>query len=218
MILSAFFKQLPSSLLTSCAILILSLACAVLAQGVGSSRGLTSGNGTNTIQGRVFFPPGQQSNGRMIKLRLESNDSTGGASTTTDQDGVFRFNGVWAGNYAVVVEGGKVFESTREPVTIDPISNGRIVQVNIQLRPKVAASNPAFAGVPQSALDLYQKGTAAAQKGNPKSATEFLSKAVETYPNFTLALSDLGSQYLKLSQWDKAAQTFETLLKLKPDD
>src|SRR5689334_17205834 len=127
------------------------------AQGVGSSRGLNSGEGSNTIQGRVYFPAGDQN--RSVKLHLESTEAAS-ISTVTDQDGVFRFTGLPPGSYAVVVEGGKDYENTREPVTIDAVSRGRIAQVTIQLRTKVDASNPAFAGVPPSALDLYQKGSA----------------------------------------------------------
>ncbi len=54
--------------------------------------------------------------------------------------------------------------------------------------------------------------------GNPKEAAQFLDKAVTAYPNFALALNDLGVQYMKLLQWDKAADTFEALLKQKPSD
>ena len=75
--------------------------------------------------------------------------------------------------------------------------------------------------MPKSALDLYQKGMAAAQKGSEKDTKEavgFLSKAVAAYPNFSQALSDLGNQYLKLSQWDKATEAFDALVKLKPSD
>src|SRR4030081_2503839 len=99
------------------AVVLLSVALGANAQGVGSSRGLASGGSNNTIQGRVYFPSGERSD-KIIKLRLESNDSIGGLSTVTDQDGAFRFNGVAPGNYAVVVEGGKDYESPREPVTI----------------------------------------------------------------------------------------------------
>jgi hypothetical protein len=35
---------------------LLSAALITSAQGVGSSRGLTSGDGNNTIQGKVYFP------------------------------------------------------------------------------------------------------------------------------------------------------------------
>jgi Tfp pilus assembly protein PilF len=212
---SPFYRGYAVSLV----ILSLSLAAQSLGQAPGSTRGLSSGDGTHTIQGRVFFPSGQAISGASVKVNLESINSSGGGSTTTDQDGSFRFNNVRAGNYAVVVEGSKEYESAREPVSIDPGgTSGPITSITIHLRPKVDASNPAFAGIPQAALDFYQKGTAAAQKNDPKAATEFLSKAVSTYPNFPLALSELGLQYLKLKQMDKAAETFAALLKLKPAD
>jgi len=201
-------------------IVILAAALAVHAQGVGSSRGLASSGGVHTIQGRVYFPSGETTVGKTIKVSLESATSFGGKSTVTDQDGGFRFNSLEAGGYTVVVDGGKEYETYRESVSIDREASpgGRIIQVNIQLRPRADSSNPAFAGIPQNALEFYQKGTAAAQKGNPKGAVEFLSKAVALSPSFIQALSELGVQYLKLTQWDKAAETFEALLKLKPSD
>jgi Tfp pilus assembly protein PilF len=197
----------------------LSVAVGVQAQAPGSSRGLSSGGGSHQIQGRVYFPSGQSSNGRIIKVNLESASATGNLSTVTDQDGSFRFNNLGPGSYRVIVDGGKEYEAPAESVNIDPTgTSGPVTSVTIQLRLKADASNPAFAGVPRNALDFYQKGVAASQKGNPQAAAEFLGKAVSAYPNFPMALSELGLQYLKLKQMDKAAETFEALLKLKPND
>jgi tetratricopeptide (TPR) repeat protein len=194
----------------------LSAAFSVRAQAPGSSRGLTSGDGNNTIQGRVLFPPGQS--GVQVKVNLESVSSFGSMSTATDPDGTFRFRGIRAGSYSVVVDAGSQYEKAREPVTIDPEANGRIAQIIVELHFKADASNPAFAGVPQNALNLYQKGTAAAQKGDNKAAAEFFSQAVAAYPSFAIALSDLGFQHMKLNQLDKAGETYEALIKLKPAD
>ena len=192
-------------------------ALSVHAQGVmpGSSRGLPSGGGNNTIQGRVLFPPGQS--GTPVKVHLEGVNALS-MSTVTDQDGNFSFRGVSAGSYSVVVEAGSQYEKAREPVTIDPEANARVAPVLVELHFKVDASNPAFAGVPQAALSLYQKGINAAQKGDNKAAAQFFSQAVAAHPTFALALSDLGVQYMKLNQLDKAGETYEALLKLKPDD
>jgi TolA-binding protein len=195
---------------------VLAFSLCALAQGVGSSRGLSSGDGNHTIQGRVYFPSGQQSDVKTVKVNLETTSSMGGSSTVTDQEGTFRFNNLRPGRYSVVVDAGKQYEAPRETVDIDPGQMGD-KQVNIQLRFK-AGADPALAGIPKNALDLYEKGTAAAQKGDPQSASEFLGKAVSAYPNFPMALSELGLQYLKLKQMDKAAEVFEALLKLKPDD
>lgn len=201
------------------AFLVSAAALSARAQGVtpGSSRGLPSGNGSNTIVGRILFPPGQA--WTPVKVNLEG---TGAAdmsmSAVTDQDGTFRFRGVPPGNYSVVVDAGSQYEKAREPVTLDPLANSGVSQLVVELHFKADSSNPAFAGVPQNALSLYQKGTAAAQKGDNKAAAGFFSQAVAAYPNFALALSELGRQYMKLNQMDKAGETYEALLKLKPND
>lgn len=201
------------------AFLLLSLTTAY-SQAPGSSRGLASGDGINQIQGRVHFPSGQTVDNRAVKVSLESVSAFGSMSTVTDQDGSFRFRSLQAGSYTVVVDAGKEFETARETVNIDreASSGGRIIQVAIQLKYRIDASNPAFANVPSEALNSYQKGMASAKKGNSKEAVEFLSKAVTTYPSFTIALSDLGLQYMKLGQMNKAEETYRALLKLKPND
>jgi Flp pilus assembly protein TadD len=205
----------------STAVLIVLCAIAAVAQAPGSSRngGLSGGEGNILLQGRIYFPSGQSASGRTIKVSLESVSSFGSNNTTApDQDGVFRFNGLTPGDYTVVVDAGKEFEKAREPVGIYAGTSGKIVQVTIQLQPKIDSSNPMFAGVPSNALNLYQKGMAAAKKNDAKAAAESLSAAVAAYPNFAIALNDLANQYMLLKQWDKASETYQALLKLKPDD
>jgi thioredoxin-like negative regulator of GroEL len=201
--------------------LIVSSALAANAQAPGSSRngGLPSGEGNVMLQGRIYFPTGQTASGRTIKVSLESTSAFGGGNTAVpDQDGVFRFQGLVPGNYTVVVDAGSEFEKACEPVGIYAGTSGKVVQVSIQLQPKVDSSNPLFAGVPSNALNFYQKGTAAARKGDAKAAAESLSAAVTAYPNFPIALNELGTQYMVLKQWDKAGDAYEALAKLKPND
>ena len=200
--------------------LILSLAFIANAQAPGSSRGLASGEGQNMIQGRVHFPSGQTASDKTIKVSLESVSAFGSMSTVADQDGAFRFTSLSAGDYTVVVDAGPEYDRARESVSIyrETSAGGRSIQVTIQMYPKVDSSNPLFANVPQNALSLYQKGSAAARKGDAKAAAESLSAAVAAHPNFPIALSELGAQYLILKQWDKAGEAFDALLKLKPDD
>jgi tetratricopeptide (TPR) repeat protein len=189
-------------------------------QAPGSSRGLASGDGIHTIQGRIHFPSGRAVDAKTVKVKLESVSAFGSLTTVTEQDGSFRFNSLQAGGYTIVVDAGNEYEIARETVNIDREASpgGRIIQVAIQLHYKVDASNPAFANVPATALAFYQKGAAAAKKGNTKEAAELLNKAVASYPNFPIALSELGQQYMLLRDMDKAQSTFEELLKLKPGD
>ena len=202
------------------AALIVSSALVANAQVPGSSRngGLPSGEGNIMLQGRIYFPSGQTASGRTIRVSLESASAFGSGNTAVpDQDGIFRFQGLVPGNYTVVVDAGSEFEKAREAVGIYA-GTSKVVQISIQLQPKVDSSNPLFAGVPSNALNFYQKGTAAARKGDAKAAAESLSAAVTAYPNFPIALNELGSQYMILKQWDKAGETYEALLKLKPND
>ena len=210
-------RRLGKLILIAC--LMFSVAMIVNAQAPGSSRGLASADGANMIQGRVHFPPGQTGD-KTVKVSLESVSAFGSMSTVADQDGAFRFTSLQAGDYTVVVDAGPEYEKARESVSIyrEASTGGRTVQVAIQLYPKADASNPLFANVPQNALSLYQKGSAAARKGDAKAAVESLSAAVAAHPDFPIALSELGSQYLILKQYDKAGETLAALLKLKPDD
>jgi tetratricopeptide (TPR) repeat protein len=155
-----------------------------------------------------------------VKVSLESVSAFGTMSTVADQDGTFRFTSLQAGAYTVVVDAGPEFEKAREGVNIDRETSrgGRSIQVAIQLHLKVDSSNPAFAGIPEKALNLYQKGAAAARKNDPKAAVGFLNDAIAAHANFPIALNELGTQYIILKQWDKAGETFESLLKLKPTD
>lgn len=200
--------------------LIVSSALAAKAQAPGSNRGLASSGGTHMIQGRIHFPSGQSASGRSIKVTLESVSNFGAKTTVPDQDGVFRFTSLEPGDYTVVVDAGSEFEKAREPVAIyrETSPGGRSIQVSIQLQPKVDSANPLFAGIPSNALNLYQKGTAAARKGDAKAAAESLSAAVAAHSKFPVALSELGTQYMLLKEMDKAGETFEALLKLKPND
>jgi Flp pilus assembly protein TadD len=213
-------NRLPHLILT--AALIVSSALVAKAQVMpGSSRngGLPSGEGNVMLQGRIHFPSGQSASGRTIKVSLESVSSFGGNNTTVpDQDGVFRFNGLVPGDYTVVVDAGPEFEKAREPVGINAGTSGRVVQVTVQLQPKIDSANPLFAGVPSNALNLYQKGMAAVKKNDSKAAVASLSAAVAAHPNFAIALNDLATQYMLLKEWDKAGETYEALIKLKPND
>ncbi len=212
----------PIAKLMLTAALVLSSVCVAQAQqGItpGSSRGAASGDGNNMIQGHIYFPSGQSASGKTVKISLESVSDFGTSSTVMEQDGSFRFRNLQNVPYTVVVDAGSEYEKAREAVRFDPGSgNSRSVQVNIQLQPRVDSSSPLFAGVPDNALKLYQKGMAAAKKGESKAAVESLNAAVTAYPNFQLALSELGMQYMILKDMDKAGEAFSALVKLKPND
>ena len=190
----------------------------VRAQAVGSSRGLPSTTGgTNIIQGKVFDPKGSPVEER-LRVRLES-PNTGTLYASTDRDGSFVFSSIENANYTLTVEGGTAYEDAVERPSIAPGDNpnGGLRMLTIYMRPKLSL-NPAFATVPKNAIDLYKKGVEAAQKGDTKKGIEHLHKAVETYPQFGPALSEIGTLYLKQGDPVKAAEALQSAVKLMPDD
>jgi Tfp pilus assembly protein PilF len=218
---SSILRLLPLILLV-----LFSCSLARAQAGVGSTRDIAGGTGgANAIKGRVYAPSGRAL-GTRIRIQLE-NSERGTLTTMSEDDGSFSFGGLLAGSYTVVVDAGKDYEPTREVVYIDRGNNGRSLMVPIYLKPKgsgggggsaAAPSNPALAGVPKPAVDLYAKAVESAKKGDGKKAVEQLNEAIALHPNFALALNELGVQYLKLGQPDKAAEALQKAVKLAPTE
>ena len=217
-------------------LLVTSLLLCVTAAPAQSGGGVdtTGTGGRHSIHGRLVFPSGQRVDFQ-LKVRLES-PGLGELSVLSDTNGQFAFQSLRAGNYSVVIEGGEYFESVRENVFIEPYSVAprvgtgivnpiaRPVTVQIYLKPKLTTAtnkpgvlNAALATVPKSAVELYEKGVEAAQKGETEKAIEQLKRAIALHPNFGLALNELGVQYLKRGELDKAAEAFTKVLQISPD-
>lgn len=199
--------------------LVFAASMLALAQGgVGSSRGLpSSSSGSNIIQGRIYFPS-EPKEGKRLRVRLTSTDLMD-QSTIADEDGAFIFNGLPSGNYTVIIEGGKEFDTTSESVMMSretSTAGGRTMNININMRPKGATA--ALNKIPKQARDLYAKGLESAAKGDSKKAVEQFSDAIAAYPEFAQAHDAAGMQYLKLGQLDKAAESFQAAIKLMPGE
>jgi Tfp pilus assembly protein PilF len=215
--------------------LLAALACLPAASALAQSGGgvdTTGTGGDHVIQGRVFLPSGRISDSR-VRVLLESTHS-GTLSVLTDPNGAFRFTSLMSGSYTVVVEGTEQYEPARESVYVEQTtgrtvrSAPRVATVYLNLRPRRAAgtgeSRPpgvldaSLADAPKAAVELYHKAVEAARKKEYERAAELLRGALEFYPNFRLALSDLGALYLKMKQPERAAEPLRAALKLAPDD
>jgi Flp pilus assembly protein TadD len=171
------------------------------------------------ISGMVLSPSGQRLE-RRISVRLRSMDK-GDRVTTTDDKGYFAFNGVPRGDYVVIIDKEQDFEPYSENVSVISGSGAPYLSIRLRLNgePKSAPGvvNAEFANVPPRALAFYQKALNHGQAGNNKAAIEQLQKAVAEYSNFMLAFNELGVQYLRLGELDKADESLTKALKLAPD-
>jgi len=200
----------------------------------GSGIDSTGTGGNHVIQGRVFLPSGRISDTR-INVRLESLGS-GALSVFTDGNGGFKFTSLLPGSYTVVVEPTEQFDGARESVFIDQRrSRGvirdttpRVYTVYVNLREKRAADagetrppgtvDASLANAPKPAVDLYHKALEAARRKENERAVELLKGALEFYPDFRLALSEMGALYLRLKRPEKAVEPLRAALRLAPDD
>ena len=208
-----------------CVFLSLLFALPALAQisTIPDSMSQTGLGGINSIVGTVFGPNGRPIESR-VRVRLSSMTS-GGRTTTTNESGSFAFRGLPAGTYTISVEKEKEYEPTSHSVDIIAFrgSPPQTYTLNIRLvlkgraevKPGVLPAE--FAGVPQPAIDHYTKALEFAKTADHKGAVEQLQLAVAKHPDFMLAHSELGVQYLRLNAVQKADEAFLAALKLSPD-
>jgi tetratricopeptide (TPR) repeat protein len=223
------WQQLQLTIL-SLAILLIFLPLDVRAQGNG--RASSGTGGIHLIQGYVFFPSGRRAEGS-IEVKLQSYNS-GEISVLADNGGSFTFTSLSPGNYTVVVNAGNGYEVARESVFIDTDINpargialpsvARRYTVMVHLQPKndrgnhakASVVNAGLAEVPAEARKLYEDALVLSQTDTNK-AIDNLKAAISRYPNFPLALNELGVQYLKLGQAAKAIGSLKEAAKLSPE-
>lgn len=188
--------------------------------GIDSDPGMGMKKGTNIIDGRVSYPSGQAVD-RRIRVRLSS-VNVGEFATMTDNNGAFAFRRLRDGTYFLTVDAGKEYQQATETVTFFD-NRGQIlaVQIELKLKPQSRNSpgvvNAALAGVPKPALEFYKQALEARQAGDRQKAIESLKKALALYPEFVVALNEIGVQYQQAGELDKAIEAFRTAIKLSPN-
>ena len=181
--------------------------------------------GNNYIVGTVYAPDGVPINTRM-RIKLTSPE-WGDILATTDERGKFVFSGVGSGVYTIVIDREQGYEPVSREVDIVRTRSTvpETYTVTIRLRsveekkPKTGAAvvSAANAGVPQRALDLYQKASKLAQEKDYKGAIKELKLAVSEYPSYLNALNQMGMLYLRLNEPDHADEAFKAALKINPE-
>jgi Flp pilus assembly protein TadD len=206
---------LPSLSLLALVLLLLAPPGEASAQGIGAHRGNVGGGtgGAHNIYGRIISPLGHLPETR-IRVTLEHNES-GTLNATTEPDGSFNFLNLDGGNYRLTVDAGKEYEVVRESIYVEGGQRTYNLPIYLRLRPE---ANPALAGVPKPALDLFNAGMESARAGDSAKAIGQLSEAVALHPQFGVAHGELGALYLKTNQLDKALEAFRAAQKSMPED
>lgn len=202
-------------------LLLIMLPVFAFSQGVGDVTRVDAA-GRNNVTGVVFAPSGLPV-GRGIVVRISKAGLS--ADAYTDDQGRFKFVGLTPGSYMISVEPGGEFEPLTQQVDLDSPRGGLTTTDVIQLqlrsrsvnRPKPGVVDAANAGSPERALKHYRKAAEAAAKDDTKGAIEKLLQAVAAYPDFLAAHTELGIQYQKINELEKADEHLRMALKIKPD-
>lgn len=228
-----YSKLCRSFLVALAAMSCISLFASVALAQSGGGVDLMGTGGRHIIQGRIYYPSGRRSDSR-LKIKLQSFNS-GELSVFSDPNGSFSFKGLDPGSYTVVVEAGEAYEVAKEIVYIDtdgtssrrgipilPITRTYSVDIALRLKPaevaKLGVVSAALAAVPDPARDLYLKALDSINAGDNLKAVEQLKGAIAIYPQFPLALNELGVRYLKLGQLAKAAEALKAAVGLAPEE
>jgi Tfp pilus assembly protein PilF len=153
-----------------------------------------------------------------IRVSLEDENSQPIRTVFADASGRFQFRGLRAGNYRVRVEtAGTHFESVSIPLELQSMTNSSInrsttedtTPVDITLRRRKSPSGRAPAVIfsqviPPSAREEFNRGASTVNK-DPAAGIAALQKAIEIFPDYFDALELLGTQYVKLGQFENAA-------------
>jgi tetratricopeptide (TPR) repeat protein len=207
-------RELPALFCLTLLSALLATSTPARAQGIGAHRGDPTGSGGSfNIEGRIISPLGKLPETR-VRVLLEHTDSPTRTAVAGD-DGTFFFSNLEGGTYTITIDAGKEYEPTRESVYIEEGKVTYNVPIYLRLKPE---SNPALAGVPKPALDLFSKALEAERKGDNAKAASLLADALTQYPQFGLAHGELGMLYFKTGQVDKAVEELKAAQKAVPDD
>jgi len=179
--------------------------------------------GANVITGTLFISNGGRVE-RRITVRLQTM-TRGDRVTTTDENGNFAFRGLVSGDYTVVIDKEKDFEPVNQAVSIvqvrgfppvsQPINIRLIPKANVQ--PKPGLLDAAFATLPEAGQNLMKKARELSAAGDHDGAIEQLSMLTSQYPSFMLGFNELGIEYWRSGQLDKADASLQQAVKLQPD-
>lgn len=207
--------------------LVLVLLC-FISLAIGQTLNLPSetvslGQGNNIIIGSVVNSEGQRLSTR-VKVRL-STMTKGDVNTLTDENGNFIFRGLASGSYTIIIDKEKEYEPFSQQVDIVQLRGASGGTYNVTIRliskgefgAKPGVINSEFAGVPKKALDYYDKAIELAKKGNRQEAIKELQTAISIYRQFMMAFNEMGVQYLRLNELEKADEAFQSAIKIKPD-
>jgi len=145
--------------------------------------------------------------------------------TMTDENGNFAFRGLVSGDYTIVIDKESEFEPVNQTVTIVQARGfPPVTQIlSVRLIPKAHSQakpgllDAAYATLPEPGQNLLKKARDLSAAGDHSGAIEQLSLLTSQYPTFMLGFNEMGVEYLRMGQLEKADAALQQAIKLQPD-
>ncbi|MEW5975259.1 MAG: tetratricopeptide repeat protein [Acidobacteriota bacterium] len=184
--------------------------------------------GQHSIEGKVIILDRGSS---PVTVLLTSGDGTSHGEQTLPYDGHFLYERLAPGDYLIRIErqGQATFA---RPVKIPVSQRPKTVFLEFRIAgnntttselvknyggPAATAHGEIQSQVSRPALRDFKKAAEASQKGDTAQAIRHLEKAIEKAPNFYEAHNNLGVQYQRIQNWEKAVAAYQEALARRPD-
>jgi predicted Zn-dependent protease len=181
--------------------------------------------GEATVRGVVVMSDGSSiSEPVKVTLKVLRGDQY---STYTDRDGRFELPHIAPGDYSIEVEADRSrdrFEITNDKLTVRTNTPNFITltlrekqKTKEVRRDKTVSVAMLDQKVPPAARHEFDNATRLAREGKSEESIAALQRAIAIYPEYLMALNDLGAQLLEAGRLDEALTTLKTATKIDPN-
>ena len=207
-----------------CFLFLLLLGCLLPVSAQGSRAPQRSG-GEGSIRGIVLMPDGSQVKEPVkVTLKVLRGDQS---VTYTDRDGRFQFLHVSAGDYSIEVEADRSrdrFEISSERITVRTDTPNFLtltlkekVDAQTVKRDKTISVAMLDQKVPPAAKHEFENAAQLARAGKSEESIAALQRAIGIYPDYLMALNDLGAQLLEAGRLDEALTILKKATQIDPN-
>jgi Flp pilus assembly protein TadD len=175
------------------------------------------------ILGTVRDPGGQPVGSIRVTLLGENYQNLG--TRFVDSSGRFQFRNLGQGIYTIRIEpAGTPYEEETQTIELQSMSPRRSATeepfaVDFRLRRKggqVTTGVVFVQQVPARAREEYERGRSSLNSQNQEMALPSLKKAIEIFPDYFLALELLGTEYVRLGQFNDAVPVLTRATQVNP--
>ena len=184
----------------------------------------------HSLRGIVVIDGTESDKPIRVSLRRSNGPEVGTA--ILKYDGSFAYENLEAGDYMLTIER-ENSPTVARPVQLKPYPSPKTIFLQIRLRADGSAEirelvkeytkkeiperEEAASTVSRKASSEFQKASEESRKGNIQKAIDHLQRAVKEDPKFYEAFNNLGVQYQKLEQWDKAIEAYQQAIAIRND-